>query len=178
VSGGDSDPLVGGSSTSALGFCMTGKRKFLTIAAKERNSVVWVFLLVAATLPGLFGAWRFLAARVELSTSFAVILALRLLIPLLTGGMCVFILWKRKTTLSSRIFGLGILWAGLWFGFVATFILVTGHVPSKYHPNSVSREESVPYFVGALTALAVGAAVVLVGRRTSLQKPNDRWRVR
>jgi hypothetical protein len=156
---------------------VTRRRKSLALAAKERYCVAWVFLLVAVTLPGLFGAWRFFTTQFEPSASFAVILGLRLLISFLVGGLSVFMLWKRRATLTSAVFGVGILWASLWFGFVASFILITGRVPSKYHSYPVSREESVPYFLVALIALAVGVTVVLVGRRTSLQKSNNHhWR--
>lgn len=154
---------------------MVHKRKFLALTPKERNCVVWVFLFVVVTLPGLLGAWRFFDTRSAQATSFALILGLRLLIPLLTGGLCVFMLWKRRATLTSSIFGVGIIWASLWFGFVASFILITGRLPSKYHAYFVSREESIPYFVVALIAFAVGAAVVFVGRRASLRKSNNGW---
>ena len=156
---------IGGPSASPSGICVTRKPKFLALTTKERNCVVWVFLLAVGVLPGLVGAWRFSATRVEPSTSFAVILGLRLLIPLAVGGLCVSMLWKRRATLTASVFGVGVLWASLWFGFVASFILITGRVPSKYHSYSVPREEAIPYFAVALLALAVGAAVVFVGRR-------------
>ena len=79
-------------------------------------------------------------------------------------------LWKRRAILTASVFGLGMLWASLWFAFVASFILVTGRLPSKYHRYPVPREDSIPYFVIALLTCALGALIVLVGPRKSLQK--------
>lgn len=149
---------------------MTHKRKFLTLPPKERTCVVWVFLLVVNVFPSLIGAWRFLTSRLEQSTSIAATLGLRLLIPLLVSGLCVFMLWKRRTTLTASVFGVGILWAALWFSFVGSFILITGRVPSKYHSDHVPREESIPFFALALIAFAVGPSIVFIGRSAATNK--------
>ena len=155
---------------------MTHKRKLLSLARTERNCGTALFCLLGLTPPYLYGAWRFLETQYEPSASFAVVLGLRLVIPALVGGFSGFFLWKHRTDLTLSSFGVALVWIGFMFGFFGAWILITGYAPSKYHSFPVPRIESVPLFVIAAVAFAIGVAMLIIRRQRSTQPPNNRWR--
>jgi hypothetical protein len=155
---------------------MSGKRKFLALPPKERTCAGLLFCILAVALPGFYGSWHFFVSEVEPTASFALGFGLRLVIPVSAVGICGYMLWNRRSFVSASSVGVAFIYTSIWFGFVASCILITGRVPSKYHSYAVPRDRSIPVFVVASLALAIGAGTRAFGRTRSRQKPNNRWR--
>jgi len=155
---------------------MTHKRSLLALAHEERTCASLLFCILAIALPGFYGVWRFVTKGSEPSASFAFVLSLRLIVPIVASAVCGYMLWNRRSFLNASSVGAAFVYTGIWFAFIAAWILVFGRVPSKYHHYFAPREQSIPFFVVASIALTIGASTMAVGRATSRQKPNNLWR--
>jgi hypothetical protein len=154
-----------GPSTSALGACLTRRRKFLALPAKELNSAAGLFAVLALGVPALYGTLRSACSDVALSLAFVGLLLPRLLLPMLVViPACVYLRRNREfVTLAS--FGVASTYTGMLYGAFGLVILVTGHSPSKYHSVPVSREASVPFLAFAAVTLIAGVTIVARRRR-------------
>jgi hypothetical protein len=143
----------------------------VALAPQERECARFLFGILGVSLPGIYGAWRFYVANFESSISFYGVLFLTLLVPFFFGILCVVMVWKRRTFISVSSVGFAFLLASLWFGFIASYILLLGRMPSKYHSYAVPRDSSIPIFFVAALALLIGGSLFLLGR---VQKSTQR----
>jgi hypothetical protein len=154
------------------------ERKFLALAAKEKDCAAALFFFLAVVVPCLYSACRIVGTGSESTTTLAMGLAIRLGVAVPIGAACSYLLWRRRRDCTAPSLGVALVWTAILYGSMGAAILITGQQICGGHSSNCPAEPRVhalPLLAWAILAFGLGATIVKFTRRRA-QPPNNRWR--